>query len=80
MVSGMSNDLDQEGVIIRGNDGSSISRGTVQTDAHAFTTTEHLNPPSVRLEVLGRVLSGHTTLDSYTIGIDEMLGDSDLRQ
>ena len=42
MVTSMSNNFDQQGIVVWGDDCTSVSRCTVQADAHTFTTTKNL--------------------------------------
>ena len=72
--------LDEEGVIVRRDDGSGKSAGRVQTDPHALTGSEDLDPSGIRLEALGRVLCGQPALDSVAVTSDLVLGHSELGQ
>lgn len=66
-VFGVSDDLDEQRVVVGRDDGAGKGRGSVQTDAHTFTGTEDFNAAGVRLEVFGRVFGGHTTLHRITL-------------
>uniref|UniRef100_A0A2D4EVF9 Uncharacterized protein n=1 Tax=Micrurus corallinus TaxID=54390 RepID=A0A2D4EVF9_MICCO len=80
VVFAVGDDLHQERVVVRGDDGSLEGRGTVQADAHPLATSEDLNPACVWLEPTSRILSRHTALDGTAIDAHVLLLQAQLWQ
>lgn len=63
---------------LTGDDGTSETVATIQTDAVTTSAAVDLDPTGVRLEVLTRVLGGDTALNSKTPSGDAVLGEAEL--
>jgi hypothetical protein len=62
-VLGVGDHLHQKRVVVGRDDGPRERRRPVQSDPHALSRAEHLDPAGVRLEVLGGVLRGDPALN-----------------
>lgn len=70
--------LHQHGVVVGCNDSSGKTVTTIETDAITTRGAVYFNLSCVRLETLGRVFGGDTTLDSETTGGNAVLGEAKL--
>jgi len=61
------NDFDEERIVVWRNDGSSVSRGRIQPNAHALSRSEYFDPSGIRLKVLRRVFCRHSALNSKAL-------------
>ena len=72
--------LDEEGVVVGGDDGAGEGAGAVEADAHALARAEHLDPARVRLEALGGVLGGEAALDAVAAAAEGVLREAERGQ
>lgn len=63
------NHLDQQRVVVRGDDGPRETGSAVQPDAHALPGPVDFDSSGVRLEAFGRVLRGHSALDRESLQV-----------
>jgi len=76
----MAGTLDQHGVVVRGDDGSSETVATVKADTVSTSGAVHLNLASVGSELFGRILSCDSALNSKATSRDAVLGQAKLCQ
>ena len=74
----MTRTLDEHGIVMRGNDGTSESITTVKADAVATGRSIDFDLSSVRRETFGRVFGSDTALNSKPTCRDFILGKAEL--
>lgn len=81
LISGTANGtLDKQGVVVRSDLCTGITRARVQSDTITTSRSVDFNLTSVRLEVGRGILSGDTTLDSKSSPVDVLLGQTKLSE
>ena len=78
-VVGMRRDLDEQGVVVRRDDGARVGRAGIEADARAAAAAVVVDLAGVRHEVVLRVLRRDATLDGHAVAGDVFLAlDADL--
>lgn len=76
----LGDDLHQQRVIVRSDDGASKGRSGIETDARAFTGTVEFNAARVWLEITDGVFGGQTTLNRGAMEMDLLLRKTEISQ
>ena len=78
-VVGMRRDLDEQGVVVRRDDGARVGRAGIEADARAAAAAVVVDLAGVRHEVVLRVLRRDAALDGHAVAGDVFLAlDADL--
>src|SRR5690606_24231005 len=71
-------DLDEQGVVVRGDDGAGVAGAAVEPDAHAVGGPVGLDAADVGAKLLARIFGGDPALDGVAELPDAVLAQADV--